>query len=321
MKITRERLRQIIMEEVMARLTEQDDDSGYEDYKTRSRRDFLKKLGQGALAAAGGGAAFGPLGALVSQDRGARAARRRELYAANVEESNTLEVKIKELQDYLNNTAAFRWGKGKESMMALPGSEENVNGLPSQIDVLPPTYVIAAMVLVDKQNGVPGRFGIPDQQVDFGRSAASPQQIQFNLDTFFEMFPFEKYEVEDRNGKPVTRFNYDEYYLNASVLSNIEGIRRLPSTAFRRDTILPKPELLFATPDYVLPENGMTVEEYYNWLYYNQFLSFDEIAAAPEESEDREKLMDLYAAAQPGQWATMQRVAGEMRQDAIDNEQ
>jgi len=302
MKITPERLRQIITEEVMARLTEQDDDSGYEDYKTQSRRDLLKKFGQGALAAAGGGAAFGPLGALVSQDRGARAARRRELYAANVEESNTLEAKIKELQDFVNNTHAWRWGKGEETMMALPGSEEKVNGLPSQIDVLPPTYAIAVMVLVDKQNGISGRFGIPDQQVYLGDSEASPQQIQFNMDTFFDDF-----QGDD--------------FLDGSVLSNVEGIRRLPSSGIARGILVLNPELLFATPDYVLPENGMTVEEYYNWLYYNQFLSFDEIAAAPAESEDREKLIDLYAAAQPGQWAAMQRVAGEMRQDAIDNEQ
>ena len=96
MKITPERLREIIAEEVMARLTEQDE---YEDYKKQTRRDFLKKLGQGVAAAAGGGLALGPVGALVSQDRGARAARRRELYAANVEESNTLEAKIKELED------------------------------------------------------------------------------------------------------------------------------------------------------------------------------------------------------------------------------
>ena len=316
MKITPERLRQIIEEEVKAKLAEQED-----DYRAQSRRDFLKQMGRGAAALAGGGLGLGSLGTAVKKDRGARAARRRELYAANVEKSNTLEAKIKELQDYLNNTAAFRWGKGEESMMALPDSIEVVNRLPSQIDVLPPTYVIAAMVLVDKQNGVSGRFGIPDQQVYFGGSGASPQQIQFNLDNFFEMFPFEKYEDEDRNGKPVTRFNYDEYYLDASVLSNIEGIRRLPSTAFNRGTILPKPEILLATEDYVLPENGMTVKEYYNWLYYNQFLSFDEIAAAPEESEDREKLINLYAAAQPGQWATMQRVADEMQQYDIDNEQ
>ena len=302
MKITRERLRQIITEEVMARLTEQDDDSAYKDYKKQTRRDFLKKLGQGVAAAAGGGLALGPVGALVSQDRGARAARRRELYAANVEESNRLEAKIKELQEYLNNTAAFRWGKGEESMMQLPGSVQDVGGLKKGIDVLPPTYAIAAMVLVDKQNGIPGRFGIPDQQVDFGGSGASPQQIQFNLQNFFEDF-----QRDD--------------FLDGSVLSNVEGIRRLPSSGLARGVVVPNPELLFATPDYVLPENGMTVKEYYNWLYYNQFLSFDEIAAAPEESEDREKLMNLFAAAQPGQWTTMQRVADEMRQDAIDNEQ
>ena len=299
MKITPERLRQIIAEEVMARLTEQDEE---EEYKKQSRRDLLKTFGRGLAALAGGGLGLGSLGTAVKKDRGARAARRRELYAANVEKSNTLEAKIKELQDYLNNPAAFRWGKGGESMMQLPGSAQNVGGLNRGIDVLPPTYAIAAMVLVDKQNGISGRFGIPDQQVDFGGSEASPQQIQFNMDTFFDDF-----QGDD--------------FLDGSVLSNVEGIRRLPSSGLARGIVVPNPELLFATPDYVLPENGMTVKEYYNWLYYNQFLSFDEIAAAPDESEDREKLMDLFAAAQPGQWTRMQQVSDEMQQYDIDNEQ
>ena len=52
MKITPERLRQIIEEEVMARLTEQDEE---EEYKKQSRRDLLKTFGRGLAALAGGG--------------------------------------------------------------------------------------------------------------------------------------------------------------------------------------------------------------------------------------------------------------------------
>jgi len=298
MKITPERLRQIIEEEVMARLTEQDEE---EEYKKQSRRDFLKKLGQGVAALAGGGLGLGSLGTAVKKDRGARAARRRELYAANVEESNTLEAKIKELQDYLNNPAAFRWGKGGESMMQLPGSAQNVGGLNRGIDVLPPTYAIAAMVLRDKLYGVPdkneweGRFGVPDQQVDFGGSfETSPQQIQISLDNFFN------------------KFKGEGAFLNTTALSDIEGIRRFPSSGLARGVVVPNPSLLFATPDYVLPENGMTVKEYYNWLYYNQFLSLDEIASAPEESEARQNLERLFIAANPDLYDRMQSIEDEM---------
>jgi hypothetical protein len=296
MKITPERLRQIIEEEVKAKLAEQED-----DYKAQSRRDFLRNLGKVGAGAAGFGASGGLLGKLVGKEKSARAQRMRDIQAANIEAGNSFEGKIEELQDYINNPAAFRWGKGEESMMQLPGSAQNVGGLNRGIDVLPPTYAIAAMVLRDKLYGVPdkneweGRFGVPDQQVDFGGSfETSPQQIQISLDNFFN------------------KFKGEGAFLNTTALSDIEGIRRFPSSGLARGVVVPNPSLLFATPDYVLPENGMTVKEYYNWLYYNQFLSLDEIASAPEESEARQNLERLFIAANPELYDRMQNIEDEM---------
>jgi hypothetical protein len=277
MKITPERLRQIIEEEVKAKLLEQDD-----DYKAQSRRDFLRNLGKVGAWAAGFGASGGLLGKLVGKEKSARAQRIRDIEAANIEAGNTKAEKIKEFEDYLNNTAAFRWGRGEESMMQYPGSVREVDGVKRGIDVLPPSYAIALVALNDKKIGT-SRFGIPQRQVNFSRSAASPQQIQYNLQTFFDDF-----QSDD--------------FLPSSVLSGVEGIRSLPSSGLQRGTVIVNPEALLATPDYVLPENGLTVRDYYNWLYYNQFLSFDELEQTEPESQEREKMVDLFSSAQPGLW-------------------
>ena len=289
MKITPERLRQIIEEEVKAKLAEQED-----DYKAQSRRDFLRNLGKVGAGAAGFGASGGLLGKLVGKEKSARAQRMRDIQAANIEAGNTKAEKIKEFEDYINNTAAFRWGREEESMMQYPGSVQKINRVNRGIDVLPPSYAIALIALNDKRSGI-SRFGIPDQQVDFSQNSASPQQIQFNLETFFDDF-----ESGD--------------FLPSSVLSGVEGIRRMPSSGLQRGTVILDPEILLSTPDYVLPENGLTVRDYYNWLYYNQFLSLEEISELDPESEEKEKMLDLFSSAQPGLWNRISDIS-------VDNEQ
>ena len=58
------------------------------------------------------------------------------------------------------------------------------------------------------------------------------------------------------------------------------------------------------SPNYILPENGMTVKDYYNWAYFNQFLSSDEIKAlsidAPE-SATQSQTIDITPETPPGE--------------------
>ena len=107
--------------------------------------------------------------------------------------------------------------------------------------------------------------------------------------------------TDERNKTFFDDFQSDDF-LPSSVLSGVEGIRSLPSSGLQRGTVIVNPEALLATPDYVLPENGLTVRDYYNWLYYNQFLSFDELEQTEPESQEREKMVDLFSSAQPGLW-------------------
>ena len=91
--------------------------------------------------------------------------------------------------------------------------------------------------------------------------------------------------------------------MNANdIFDLVPGIRRLPAQGLERGIVMISPEVLLSDPSYVLPENGMTVRDYYNWLYYNQFLSIDEVAEYDYESEESERMIRLLDSATPGQW-------------------
>ena len=284
MQVLKKRLRQIIEEEVKKRLFEQED-----NYRDASRRSFMKKMGAGALAAAGFGAAGATLGSALEQDKEARAARRRDIQRVSTENANTLEAKLEEFENYINNPAAFRWAKGEEGMMTMPGTvETDAAGIKRGITVLPPSYSIAVIAMIDKRAGN-SRFPPPTEQVNFTDSNA--MEARHNLDNFFYDFP-------PSYGDGV--LNPD--YLGTEVLTDITGIRKYPASGLEKGTVLMDPELLLSTPDYVLPENGLTVEQYYNWLYYNQFLSAEEISNYDYESEEGERMRNLFKVANPGSW-------------------
>ena len=75
MKLTEQRLKQIIKEEVAKKLLEQDD---FEDYKKMTRRDLLKKGATAAGAIAGIGGVSGLLKHYTDTDKEARAASRQD---------------------------------------------------------------------------------------------------------------------------------------------------------------------------------------------------------------------------------------------------
>tara|TARA_B100000927_G_scaffold291527_1_gene294223 strand:- start:4126 stop:5001 length:876 start_codon:yes stop_codon:yes gene_type:complete len=285
MILSKERLYQIIQEEVEKRLFEQEE----EDYRQMSRRSLMKKMGAGALAAGGFGAAGATLGSALEQDREARAARRRDIQRISTEEANTLEAKLEEFENYINNPAAFRWAKGEESMMTLPGTIETDDaGIKRGITVLPPSYSIAVIAMMDKRAGNP-RFPPPAEQVNFTDSNAT--EAKYNLDNFFYDFP-----PSYGDGA----LNPD--YLGTETLTGITGVRKYPASGLERATVLMEPELLLSTPDYILPENGLTIKQYYNWLYYNQFLSAEEISNYDYESQEGERMRNLFKTANPGAW-------------------
>jgi len=281
MKLTEQRLKRIIKEEVIKKLLEQDD---FEDYKKMTRRDLLKKGATAAVALAGIGGVSGLLKHYTDTDKEARAASRQDRAIQAYQKAYSIEEKIDDFNEYLNNVAAFRWGRGQESMMQIPGSRIDVDGIPRGITVLPPSYSLAVLAYSDKLNGTP-KYGPPTDQVSFTENA-SGEGADESMEHFFNKFGVQKQDYMDAN----------------QIFDLVPGIRRLPAQGLERGIVMIPPEHLLSDPSYVLPENGMTVRDYYNWLYYNQFLSIDEVAEYDYESEESERLRSLLDSATPGQW-------------------
>ncbi len=166
MKLTEQRLKRIIKEEVIRKLLEQDDDISFNP-PGLSRRDFMKRLGAAGVLATGAGA----LDKVLDADKEARAAARLARTEKQYEKAYSFEEKVSDFNEYINNPAAFRWGVGEQSMMQLPNSvEKDKQGIPRGITVLPPSYSIAVLAFNDKLNGQ-SRFEPPIAQVNFTESA------------------------------------------------------------------------------------------------------------------------------------------------------
>ena len=277
MKLTEQRLKRIIKEEVIRKLLEQDDDISFNP-PGLSRRDFMKRLGAAGVLATGAGA----LDKVLDADKEARAAARLARTEKQYEKAYSFEEKALEFNEYINNTAAFRWGVGEQSMMQLPNSvEKDKHGIRRGITVLPPSYSIAVLAFNDKLKGI-SRFKPPAKQVNFTESANGDSASE-SMKYFFD--EFDSSSFMDAN----------------KIFGQVPGIRRLPAQGLERKIIMIYPQILLSDPEYVLPENGLTVREYYNWLYYNQFLSIDEVSDYDYESIEGERMRSLLDAATPGQ--------------------
>ena len=278
MNIKKEKLKRIIKEEVIRKLLEQDDDISFNP-PGLSRRDFMKRLGAAGVLATGAGA----LDKVLDTDKEARASARRSRAEKQYEKAYSFEEKALEFSEYINNTAAFRWGVGEQSMMQLPNSvEKDKHGIRRGITVLPPSYSIAVLAFNDKLKGI-SRFKPPAKQVNFTESANGDSASE-SMKYFFD--EFDSSSFMDAN----------------KIFGQVPGIRRLPAQGLERKIIMIYPQILLSDPEYVLPENGLTVREYYNWLYYNQFLSIDEVSDYDYESIEGERMRSLLDAATPGQW-------------------
>tara|TARA_Y100000310_G_scaffold64575_1_gene60070 strand:- start:2825 stop:4018 length:1194 start_codon:yes stop_codon:yes gene_type:complete len=266
-------------------LTEEKEKDEIDLYRKETRRNFLKQLGKWGAAAGLAGAIGLPLGSAIQKDKEERDTARTQHKEETFNKVNTKEYKEKEFLEYLNNTAAFRWGKGQESMMQIPGSAKTVGGIKRGIGVLPPSYTIALRALLDKRNGAP-IYEPPEQQVSLTQGDGGAAQQ--NLDTFFEDF-----EEKD--------------FVDYGAAFKISGIKHVPGGGLERGMKMVDPRSI--PPSYVLPENGLTAQEYYNWVYYNQFLSLDEVYDARdwgiETAEDDDKYIKmekLFTDATPGAW-------------------
>ena len=293
MIISETKLKQIIREEITHRILDQlideelkkinlSEDEVDDEYQKSIARARKKRIRDLALAFGGTAAATSPVvGAYVDYSK-AKSDERAAAQTAAEMKAQSSAVKRQELINYINNTAAFRWGKGGETMMQAPG-KRGYGGT----SVLPPSYSVIQQVYFDKMAGKP-RYGIPKSAEDLRKMGQTDPSAQGNPDdnlkSFFQDFD-EKYMIDAVN-----------------FMSSQAHVKQVPGTGIESEIIMLDPRQIPA--DYVLPENGMTVKDYYNWAYFNQFLSSDEIKALGidnSQSTTQSQTIDITPQQSPGE--------------------
>ena len=299
MKLSEVRLKQIIREEVVERLieievqkfrlvlreecarkgiilTEQQEDDAEEEFRKvqkdlrdairRSRIAAAKKAATLATVAGIGGGALAYGTEKKSQD----VTQQQQDIATQAQiESSSDEAQFEDFVDYVNNPAAFRWGKGEAMAMSLPGTK-------GKVTVLPASYSIAVQALLDKKENLKrmeqgkkplSRFETPDlEDLPSLRDKSTAKQkgdAKDNLEDFF------------------TTYSNKDLMDVSPLLKSIDELQIVPGSGTEQMVVMVKPSSI--SPDYVLPKLEMTAAEYYDSQYYGQFLG----------SGEAESIMDL----------------------------
>ena len=281
--LTSEQLHSIIKEEIKRELLEQ-------QVIEEGIKDFLRKNAFPAAVAGIAMAVLGPIYKITSDVQHQRKVQSVEQALENTIEANTKVETQKQFAEYLNNNAAFRWGKGGQRMMV-----DKKEG----IAVMPLSFTVAMMAYEDKQQGNAPRFGIPDRLVKLNdEPTVPPEQATRNLDQFFNDFSSDYVIAFDVVGDVVetlpTDVNPEGKYYNVAMVD----------PAAITDGSL---------ANYVLPENGKTVQEYYNWVYFSEYLSIEDVQTitgeiSADDPTAREKVQQLFIDANPSLVQLQQQV-------------
>ena len=278
MNISEARLKQIIRDEVCKKvLTEMINEEikalGLDFLEESKFRDKIFK----AIGVLGLSVIIGGLGG-VAYEQYQRSKDYEQMTAERalkgLAEANTKQKKIEEFSKFMNMSDAWRWGKGAEAQMVHPDNTGDEFGMGATI-VLPPTYSVALQAYMDKMSSNP-RFDPPAKQLSLG--GGDGKLAKESLAKFFDQF----------QGK----------FIDARDVFDVPGIKKLAGSATEGEVVMVNPSQLPA--NYVLPENGMTVEQYYDWMYYNQFLSMDEVEEV--KGDDFLKMANLFKDANPREW-------------------
>ena len=276
--LTSDQLHQIIKEEIKRQIIE-------EQLIEEGVRDFLRRNRFPAAVLGIAMAVLGPLYKVDSDRKEQTKIQNIENALENTIEGNTKAETQKEFAKYLNNDAAFRWGKGGEKMMLLPCKEAAV---------MPLSYTIASMAFYDKMNGDAPRYGVPDKLTKLSdEPTASPEQATVNMESFFQEFG------EDFEGGFYTQ-NFLDIVTKLPTSFN-------PETGLYYSVVMVDPGYIVESggmADYVLPENQKTIKEYYDWVYFSEYLSIEDIqvitsSIGPDNPQEIAKVQQLFMDANP----------------------
>lgn len=279
MKISQDRLKQIILQEVQLRLAEYYIDQELDalifevvdgDWNAAKSKARKKQLRNAALGAGALGAMIGGLGGQVSDYEDTLAAKYDAQTSQNIADANTDEAQFDEFVGQLNNQYRYRWGKGSDSVIYYPGSK-------GQITVLPPSYSVAIQAFEDKKENAE-------------RIARGEKPILRYGDLDAERQPQDSGGYQGDYEENINEF-FDEYrgdFVDAmEVVESHDELRVVPGSGTEKMIVMVNPNQIDG--NYYLPELGMTAADYYN-SQYGQFMGSGEKEAIESPEEDSEEL-------------------------------
>jgi len=278
MKITKQELRLIILEEVESRLIEHyvekeiqilfEDSDDAEVQKAREEYRRLSNQGKKIPAALALtlGLGFGGLKMATDAHSDTKAAATDARVTQNMEKAASDEVQFDKFIKQLNNQYAFRWGKGNNSVVYAPGTK-------GKITVLPASYSLAVQALKDKKDNAERieqglrpteRYGEINLDNPGGDKSEYQGDFEQNVDNFFKT----------HKGKFVNAFD---------VVAAHDELDTVPVEGTESMVVMVHPDLISA--DYYLPELGMTAADYYN-QEYGEYMGSGEMEALEQPDEE-----------------------------------
>ena len=212
----------------------------------QSAKQNVFGLAVGAITALAGGT----LHSASSQYSAEAAAQAQQIENSNIMDSIEGNVKEKELANFIASGGGGKWiwGAGNSTQHTIQDG---------QVAVLPPGASVAVAVLQTKMSNSAPVFGIPSEVVGFESGEAGAVDFEAFNSTFGS---------STSGGAYVDPFDY--------------GFKELKTQYSVESGYLPlvmvAPETILQHPDYVL-ENGMTVQDYYNKLYFKDFFSIEDV--------------------------------------------
>ena len=275
MQIAEARLRQIVLQEVHARLLGHYIDqeierliSEDEDWKAAKWKARKKKIRDASLGALGLGTVAGALGGEVSDYEDTRAAKNDARVAQNIAAANTDEARLEDFATQLNNRYRFLWGKGDDMAVYYPGTK-------GKVTVLPPSYSLAVQAFLDKKANI--------ERIERGEEPIM-RYGNIDLENLSSLSQVEYQGTPDGNIDKVFDVYSGSDMIDAmAVLRAVPELEVVPGSGTEKAIVMLKPGNI--EPGYMLPELGMTAEDYYK-SQYGEFMGSGEKTALDLPDEE-----------------------------------
>ena len=290
MKITKSQIRFLVTEEIekyllevfideeIRRIIPEDEKADWNAAKWKARR---AKVRDAALGALGMGVGFGGLKMAADQYSDTRAADIEAGIEDRVEIAQSDEAQLEDFAEQLNNTARYMWGVGDQGAMPVPGTD-------GKITVLPPSYSVAVRAFLDKK-------------ANLERIATGEEPVMRYGELNIQDLPQVGGDYEYQGSYEENVEDFFNVYSGSDMVDAMEVLQKVPElevvsgTGTEERIIMVNPSKI--DPNYVLPELGMTAQDYYN-SQYGSFLGSGEKGALelPDEEmivtpdDDDEKL-------------------------------